>query len=733
MKYFRRVLGYMRGEIKAVIIAFVCALLVAALLSLSLAAMLPLMKVLVGEEGLPGWVYSGMIKHRCGIDFEPIPLGEYLDKSPIGQSDDSSLLRVGGVIGKSAAYKAGVRRGDEVIAVQCPGDPRPQTLSRNALLEKLAQAPADEPIVLTVLHPYRKAVKKTDKEILESRTPENYKLTLENPLKYRLYVKPAQWFLNRLPPDTGPKFKRDSIINIIIVMVIVTFIRCVLRFIHEYLIDRVALHCTMMLRRKAYANAIRLPLSFFSTQGVSDIMSRFVQDSSRINTAITTTIGKVVREPFIMIFLAIYAFSINSRLTLIVMMIAPVAGLLLLSLGRKMKRSTKKSLKSWAEMLSRLQQSLFGVRVVKGYHREEFEQQRFDQVNLKLFKQQCRIQKIDNANNPLMEFLGTLAASAGMIFAASLMAEGKLPISDFTALIIALAMIVESGRKMGDVWPRLQTANAAAERVFKVVDAPAEHDPPNAVELPRLSKTLEFKDISFSYPKTLQPAVDNVSLTVNAGETVAIVGPNGSGKTTLLSLIPRFFIADRGSILFDGLDTAQAALGSLRRQIGLVTQHIIVFNDSIAANIAYGNLDATQDQIVAAAKQAFAHEFIEETADGYQTIVGENGVTLSGGQLQRICIARAILRDPAILIFDEAMSQIDADSEAKIQQAIETFTQGRTSFLIAHRLSTIIHADRIVVMDRGQVVAQGTHQQLLAESPLYRQLYEGQFFGQTES
>jgi len=236
-----------------------------------------------------------------------------------------------------------------------------------------------------------------------------------------------------------------------------------------------------------------------------------------------------------------------------------------------------------------------------------------------------------------------------------------------------------------------------------------------------------MRHISFRYPNSPTMTLDDINLTIQAGETVAVVGPNGSGKTTLTSLIPRFFIPQSGEILIDGTNITEAGLGSLRGQIGIVTQQTVSFNDTIAANIAFGRLDATKEEIIAAAKRAYAHEFIEQTAQGYQTIVGEQGATLSGGQLQRIAIARAILRDPAILIFDEAMSQIDADSEAKIQKALAEFARGRTSFIIAHRLSTIIDADRILVLDYGKLIAQGKHQELLKTCNLYRQLYEVQF------
>jgi len=392
-----------------------------------------------------------------------------------------------------------------------------------------------------------------------------------------------------------------------------------------------------------------------------------------------------------------------------------------------MKRATKRSLKSWALMLGKIQGTLLGIRVVKGYHQEKYEEASFDRINNKLLKQQLRIAKIDAASGNIIEGLGITAACIGMIFAANLMMGGEMKTSDFFALVFLLGTMAESGRKLGNVVPRLQAANASAQRVYELFDTPIEQDPPDAKEIGRMEKSLELQNLSFTYPGSPIPTLQSINLKIKAGEIVAVVGPNGSGKTTVLSMIPRFFVPDEGKILIDGHDIEKATLASLRQQIGIVTQRTVVFNDTIACNIAYGKQGASIDQIVAAAKQAYADEFIEETADGYDTIIGEQGTTLSGGQLQRLAIARAILRDPAILIFDEAMSQIDSDSEAKIQKALEKFAPGRTSFIIAHRLSTIINADRIIVLDKGKLIAQGKHKQLLETCKLYRQLYEMQF------
>jgi subfamily B ATP-binding cassette protein MsbA len=337
-----------------------------------------------------------------------------------------------------------------------------------------------------------------------------------------------------------------------------------------------------------------------------------------------------------------------------------------------------------------------------------------------------RISKADAATQPVMEVLGVFAMVAVLMLGMHWVVNSKIEPTNFLILLASLGIAAESVRKSSDIWNKIQQSNAAAERVFSFLDQELEVEVPDARQLPPVNREIEFRGVVFSYPTSEQPVLKGVSFKVRAGENVAVVGPNGSGKTTLLNLLPRFYDPQEGQVFIDGVDTRTVTLASLRQQIGLVTQRVITFNETVAANIAYGKTGATMEQIVAAAKRSYADEFITQLPQGYDTIIGEHGSGLSGGQLQRLVIARAIVKNPPILIFDEAMSQVDADSEAKINRALEEFMHGRTSFVIAHRFSTVKSADRIIVMDGGIITAQGKHDELVKTCPVYRRLYETQ-------
>ncbi|MCF7957483.1 MAG: ABC transporter ATP-binding protein/permease [Phycisphaerae bacterium] len=711
MIHFRRIFQYIFPQYKAIILSVVCALLVAILFTLSIGAMLPMMRVMMEEEGLHGWVNRAIIKDRSGITFYMVGPPKFINA---GLDDDRKAipLRIKQVArAKSAgAIKIGVD--DVIVAVDNEDFKDNPAFSHDKLLEKIAKG--------------QKEIKLRIENL--DRTFKTVTVPLDSS---PFYAELAWWMLDFVPREQSPVFKRNCLILIISILLVSTILRCLARFLQEYLVRCVAVSSVMMLRNDTYKQAIRMPLNFFSQEGISDSMSRILQDTNQIRSGITTVFGKAIREPLKMVSFAIGAYVIDAQMTTIVLLGAPVAGVLISKLGKKMKKATRRALESRSDVLGHLHGTLLGIRIVKGYHQEERESTEFMRHNNRLYEQQIRMEKINAGSGPILEGLGVTAACIGMIFAAHWMTGGeeRMATSDFFTLVGMLAVMAESGRKLGDVYPRLQTANASAERVYKLYDGVIEHDPLNGKVLARTTQSVEMRNVSFTYPNSEKKTLDSIDLKVQAGEVVAVVGPNGSGKTTLLSMIPKFFVPSEGQVLIDGQDISGVTLESLRRQIGIVTQQTTVFNDTIAVNIAYGKPDATDDEIRKAAQKAYADDFIENTTNGYNTIIGEQGATLSGGQLQRIAIARAILLDPAILIFDEAMSQIDSDSEAKIQKALEEFSQGRTSFIIAHRLSTIINSDRIIVMDEGKIVAQGKHKELLASSGLYKKLYEMQFAG----
>jgi len=707
MKAFKRVFKYIWPQWHRLVTIACSALLIGVLFSLSFATILPLLKTMMGEEGLHGWINREISESRYGLSFY-VP-----DSIELSDPNVAYFLRIAGVKKNSFAEKAGLRPEDQIVGAASSIISGKERIPSSKLIEELATISN----VRSIQVQYRRFNEYGQFELV------NEELRCD---KKPFYADYAQRVLKFLPKERTRESKRKAVIFIILMMAVVTMVRCMARFYQDYTVQKLMHTSLVNLRKDAFRHSLDIPVGYFADEGSSNTVSRLYGDVMVIGIGIKTLLGKTLREPLKAIGLITWAMCIDRNLTLVFLCGAPVSLYVISKLGRKIKRATKKSLATWAEMLGKLKEALGAIKVIKVYNQQEYEGEGFKLINRKLLKRQLRIAKVDSSTGPLMETLGMIAGSVGLVFGAHWVYKGTMLPGDFFALLIALGATADSVRKMSDVWNKIQQANAAAERVYAVIDQEPEVESPDAFELEPLKNKIEFRDIVFTYPGSETPILKGINLSVEAGHNVAIVGPNGSGKTTLANLIPRFYDPDSGQILIDGKDIREATLFSLRGQIGMVTQNVVTFNDTIAANIAYAKPEATEEEIITAARRAFADEFISPLPDGYETIIGEQGSGLSGGQLQRIVIARAILKNPAILIFDEATSQIDADSEAKIHKAIEEIMQDRTSFIIAHRFSTVITADVIVVMDDGRIIAQGQHDELIQTCPLYQSLYETQ-------
>ncbi|HUU11459.1 MAG TPA: ABC transporter ATP-binding protein [Phycisphaerae bacterium] len=542
----------------------------------------------------------------------------------------------------------------------------------------------------------------------------------------KFYAPVAVYLAARMPRD-----RFSCLAWIMGVVMLMAVLRGALTYSTDYLVGHATNRAMLSLRLRVFEHVLRSPLSLYSRIGATDIMSRFQQDCFLVLEGMKTVLGKVVVEPpraiLCLVLAVVLGVSIDPWLPIIVLVAAPLVGYLVRKFAILMRRASRKTLESSAQLMGILEESLFGIRVVKGYRLEAHQRRRFFAASRRLLKQILRAIRVDAITNPTVDVLFTVAASLAAILGGKIIIDRGVDTGDVMLFFGLLIGSLDPVRKLSNVSNRFQQGASGSDRLWQLFEADAEpRYGTTGKPLARLARDIEFRGVSFEYVPGV-PVLQDIDLTVRHGEVVAIIGRTGCGKTTLVNLVPRFFEPTTGSILIDGTDTRDITLRSLRDQIAYVPQETILFADTVAGNIGLGAAQAgrqppARDRIEGAARAAHADLFIRDMPEGYETLVGEHGTTLSGGERQRVALARAILRDPAILILDEATSALDEETQALVQGTLSEFVAGRTTLLIAHRLSTLTIAHRIVVMDAGRILAAGTHEQLLQTCAAYRRL-----------
>ena len=507
----------------------------------------------------------------------------------------------------------------------------------------------------------------------------------------------------------------------------VFLVRGLSSFLSVFLLESVAARLVLELRQAMFDRLMRIPAPVYDNVASGTLISRVTYDAQQVTEAATRAVTVLVRDFVAVAGLLGFMFWVDWKLTLIAVATAPVVMVIVVYFSRRLRRMSHGVQRTMGDVTRVLQESIEGHKVVKVFSGQAYETRRFTDAANRVRRFQVKFAAAAAATAPIGQMVTAIALAIILLLCARMFESGAITISSFVSFFTAMALLFTPIKRLTRVNAVIQRGIAAATSVFAMIDASVEDDA-GSVRLGRAEGRLELDSITFRYQGSDRPVLDSVSILIEPGETVALVGPSGSGKTTIAGLIPRFYDPEHGSIRLDGVDLRDLTLGSLRANVALVSQDIVLFDDTVAANIAYGaSADASRDAIVAAARAAHAMEFIEAMPDGMDTLIGERGMKLSGGQRQRLAIARAVLKDAPILILDEATSSLDSESERYIQEAVERLREGRTTLVIAHRLSTIEGADRIVVMDRGRIADIGTHSDLIERNGLYAGLYRFQF------
>lgn len=502
-----------------------------------------------------------------------------------------------------------------------------------------------------------------------------------------------------------------------------SLVRSLAGYGQNYLTLYIAQRATLRIRNELYDKLISLSHDFYSKNSTPRLMARVTNDVSALYNALSRVPLNMIRDGLTIIIMIGALFYFNWKFALITLIVFPLASLPLGSFARKMRDASRKGQKQMGEVYSYLQESLAGAGIIKSFVKEDDEMKRFAEENEKYYHTQHQFIRVDARSSPIMEFIGGVAGIFVLWYGARDVINGVWTTGDFMAFMLAAVAVYNPLKNFAQTNSLLQQAAAGAERIFEILDEkPTITDAPGAARMDGFRKEILFKDVLFHYPEK-ENIINGLTLSVKAGEIVALVGPSGSGKSTLANLLLRFYDPQGGSVSVDGTDIRNLSLGSLRGHIGIVTQDIILFNETVRYNIAYGRKDASDAEIIAAARAANAHNFILNMPHGYDTPIGERGLKLSGGERQRIAIARAILKNPPILILDEATSALDTESEKLVQDAIERLMESRTVLLIAHRLATVRKADRIIVVEKGRIVEEGSHSELLEQKGIYSRLH----------
>ena len=513
-----------------------------------------------------------------------------------------------------------------------------------------------------------------------------------------------------------------------IVTVAMNLLSNIFRYASAMTVESLRVNTLRRMRNAMFANVANMNVGYFSNQRKGDIMSKITQDVMVVQYCITNTLQVAFRDPLLIIGYMTLMIGISWQLSLFAILFLPIVGLVIGRIVKRLRHPAKRGQERMADLVSVVEESLSGIKIVKGYNATNFIIDKFKKINAEMSRLLLSMARRQQLASPMSEFLGITAVAIILVFGGSLVEDGLVTGAGFIAFVAAFSQITRPLRSFIDQFANINQGVAAGERIFTIIDAQNEvKDKENAKEFEGLKESIELRNVEFSYEDD-RKVINKVNIKIKRGETVALVGPSGGGKSTLSELIPRFYDVDSGDILFDGIPVKDYSQESIRSKMSIVSQETVLFNDSIEGNILMGRPTATHEEVVEACKVANAHGFIMETTNGYDTNIGDRGTKLSGGQRQRLSIARAVLKNPEILILDEATSALDTESEKLVQDALTNLLKGRTSIVIAHRLSTIYNADRIYVIDEGRVAEEGTHKELLEKGGIYANLIEMQSF-----